>query len=274
MRQSTYWGRYEQCAPLSLHSNWFSNLINIWQMQPLSVEQATDLGETIHDSATGTVSSIGTDAPSFIMGATQYVTGGLKTDNIAICAELARNPKWHSLNKWLPLPKAIVNIWGMLQYFNTYMFTLKTNKQHVSLLSKISHTCTPLRMSLLTNQPLPPKRKPCCKRISKDKTISQTHHPPHYPLLKCNSGIAKLHHLKTRWTKMFKDSKWVMHIVYQKLMYNHKDLVYLTLSNLQVFYFVYGWCFTYFLPCWEGLKGPPAMLVLDRSAMYSTQPNK
>ena len=57
-------------------------------MQPLSADQIADLDETICISATGTITSIVNEPPVFIMHITQFVMGGLSSNDIAIRAEL------------------------------------------------------------------------------------------------------------------------------------------------------------------------------------------
>lgn len=90
-------------------------------MQPLSTDQAADLDDMIHISTTGTVTSMTVDTASFIIHTTQYITGRQKKDDVAVCAELARNPKWCAPNEHVPVLNAVVNVWSTLQSFDTYV---------------------------------------------------------------------------------------------------------------------------------------------------------
>ena len=71
-------------------------------------------------SAGSTVTSIHTDPPSFIIHATQYVMGALASDDIAIHAELSKNPKWQNPTERVPQVNSNVIIWGTLRSFETY----------------------------------------------------------------------------------------------------------------------------------------------------------
>lgn len=115
-------------------------------MQPLSSEQEDDLDETIHISAFGSVTSINNDPAYFIMHATQYVAGGQSSDDIAIRAELFKNPKWPNPSERLPQPKAVVGIWGKLDQIDGYTFagTKKTTCLVVDV-EEISYLYNPKR---------------------------------------------------------------------------------------------------------------------------------
>lgn len=69
------------------------------QMQPLSIHQTADLNNAICISAVGTVTSIKPKKASFVMHLTQYVTGGEIPHQVAVCAEVAKNVKWHNPSK-------------------------------------------------------------------------------------------------------------------------------------------------------------------------------
>jgi hypothetical protein len=95
-------------------------------MQPLSVDNESDLDKTIWISAFSTISSINSNPPYFMMHATQYIAGGQSSDNIAIRAVLSKNPKWQNPSECLPQPKAVIGIWGKLDHFD--IFTYSSNK--------------------------------------------------------------------------------------------------------------------------------------------------
>ena len=90
------------------------------QMQPLSADQMDDLDDVIHIDASGTVTSIENNLPSFIIHGTQYVAGGQRNDDIALRAELQNNPKWSDPLERLPKPRAIVSVFGPLRSFDNF----------------------------------------------------------------------------------------------------------------------------------------------------------
>jgi hypothetical protein len=91
-------------------------------MQPLSTDKETDLDEIICISAFGSVTLINNDPATFLIHATQYVAGGQSTDDIAIHADLSRNPKWANLSERLPQLKAVISVWGKLDCFDVYTY--------------------------------------------------------------------------------------------------------------------------------------------------------
>jgi hypothetical protein len=71
-------------------------------------------------AGSGTVLSIETDPPSFLILATQYIAGGQSSDDITIRGDMGDNPKWTNPQECLPPVKAVVVFWGALQCFDCY----------------------------------------------------------------------------------------------------------------------------------------------------------
>ena len=129
-------------------------------MQPLSTDQCADLDETIHISATGTVTSIINEPPAFIMHITQFVMGGLSSDDIAIHAELHQNPKWRSPAERLPFLRAVITVWGSLRRFDR--ITLAANHSTTCVVvdvDDLSYVYNPKRDSAADKVASPQKKK-------------------------------------------------------------------------------------------------------------------
>ena len=123
-------------------------------MQPLSDDQIANLDDTVRISAGGTVTSIHTDPPSFVIHATQYVMGALASDDIAIRAELSKNPKWQNPTERVPQVNSNVIIWGTLQSFETYKTSpQKKNTCAIVDVEDITYIFTPKPKS--TEKPSP-----------------------------------------------------------------------------------------------------------------------
>jgi len=116
-------------------------------MQPLSLANLDDLDETTYISGSGTVLSIETDPPSFLIHAMQYVAGGVSSDDIAIRGFL-NSRKWANPQERVPQPKAVVAFWGVLQRFESYVRTNKT-----------SSTCACVAVEDITYLYNPPREK-------------------------------------------------------------------------------------------------------------------
>jgi hypothetical protein len=89
-------------------------------MQPLSVANIDDLDQMMYLAGSGTVASIESDPPSFIVHATQYVAGGQSSDDITVRGDMGDNPKWTNPQECLLPVKAVVVFWGLLQHFDSY----------------------------------------------------------------------------------------------------------------------------------------------------------
>jgi hypothetical protein len=96
-------------------------------MQPLSVANIDDLDQTTYISGGGTVLSVETDPPSFLIYAMQYVAGGQSTDDIVIRGDMGDNRKWTNPQERLPPTKAVVAFWGTLQRFQNHPLTNKSS---------------------------------------------------------------------------------------------------------------------------------------------------
>ncbi len=89
-------------------------------MQPLSGANEPDMDDAIHISGSGTVTSIEQDPPSFFIYATQYVDGGLASDEIAVHGCLDDNPRWTDPARHVPQEKGVIGFNGILQRFKPY----------------------------------------------------------------------------------------------------------------------------------------------------------
>lgn len=86
-------------------------------MQPVS---GTDLEENIYVSGSGTVTSADKENISFIIHGTQYIDGGLSSDEIVVRGCMAGNPKWSDAAARVPDAKTVVSFDGTLQCLDTY----------------------------------------------------------------------------------------------------------------------------------------------------------
>ena len=150
-------------------------------MQPLSLEKEDDLDDTVRISAFSTVSSINPDPASFLMHATQSVAGGQSNDDIAIRADLYKNPKWPNPSERLPQPKAIVGIWGKLDRFEIYTYSAtKTTTCVVVDVEDIDYLYNPKRDP--AEKPSSPQKKKselqeCFKKKPRGRKTSPLHSP-------------------------------------------------------------------------------------------------
>ena len=122
-----FWAKLEQYIWFPFHLTYVQRCFPVTQMQPLSADQMDDLDDVICIDASGTVTSIENNLPSFIIHGMQYVAGGQRNDDIALQAELQNNPKWSDPLERLPKLRAIVSIFGPLHSSTTSVaLTIKT----------------------------------------------------------------------------------------------------------------------------------------------------
>jgi len=139
-------GEIRKMQPLSL-TNVDDLLGEIRKMQPLSLTNVDDLDQTTYISGNGTVSSVESDPPSFLINATQYVAGGSSSDDIAIRGFL-NSRKWINPQDRVPQPKAVIAFWGILQHFESYLRVNKTTS-----------TCVVVAVDDITYLYNPPREK-------------------------------------------------------------------------------------------------------------------
>ena len=93
-------------------------------MHTLFLESETDLDrcdDTIYIEASGTVVMVEKDPPSFVILGTQYISGGDKTDEIAVHGLLHKNTRWKQPADRLPHLKGVIAFRGTLDHIDTFV---------------------------------------------------------------------------------------------------------------------------------------------------------
>jgi hypothetical protein len=91
-------------------------------MQPLSNEEEEEskYDNNIYISGSGTVSSTNAETFSFVIHATQYISGGDRSDDIAICGRMNKSAKWPKPLELLPKVHSIIYFRGILDNIGSY----------------------------------------------------------------------------------------------------------------------------------------------------------
>ncbi len=100
-------------------------------MHPITIDSdkaMIALEQPVRIIGAGMVTSVDYDNASFIIHATQYTSGGERTDEIVVRAQMDSNNRWPNPSERLPSPPTIVAFSGLLNHFDKYQPSNNTNK--------------------------------------------------------------------------------------------------------------------------------------------------